>query len=206
MGDPRRLKKKYSRPMHPWQRETIDAERIIKTEYALKNKQELWRMNSLLRGFKNQAKRLIAGTSKQSATERDQLVKRIQRMGLLSSDAKLDDILSLTVKNVLDRRLQSIVHRKGLARSMKQSRQFITHNHIFVSTKKINAPSYLVLKTEEENITFSPRSALSSAEHPERSMKVKPVSAKAETKVKNEVPKQAPAPAERSAPEVKDGK
>ena len=186
MGDPRRLKKKYSRPMHPWQRETIESERIVKTEYALKNKQELWRMSSLLRGFKNQAKRLIAGTSAQSATERDQLVKRLQRLGLLSSDAKLDNILSLTVKNVLDRRLQSIVHRRGLARSMKQSRQFITHNHVAVASRKINAPSYLVLKHEEENITFSPRSSLSNAEHPERSVKAKQVPVKAETKVKTE--------------------
>ncbi len=164
--------------MHPWQRETIDAERILKTDYALKNKQELWRMNSLLRDFKNQAKRLIALHSAQAERERDQLIKRLQRLGLLASEAKLDNILSLTVKDILERRLQSIVHRRGLSRTMKQSRQFIIHNHVLVNHQKINAPSYLVLKAQEANITFSPRSALASEEHPERAVAKLPAKVK----------------------------
>lgn len=168
MGDPRRLRKQYETPAHPWQKETIEADRKLKNEYAFKNKQELWKMNAFLHNFKNQAKKLIAARGTQAERERTQLMQRLQRLGLVEVDAKLDDVLGLTIRDIMERRLQSIVFRKGLARSMKQARQFITHYHVMVGEKKMGAPSYLVPKTEEALITFSQRSTLMNPEHPER--------------------------------------
>ena len=159
MGDPRRLKKKYETPMHPWRAENIKAERILITEYALKNKRELWKMNTILKNFKKQAKKLIALRTAQAERERNQLMQRLQRLGIVQAGAKLDDVLGLTTKNIFERRLQSLVYRRGLAHSMNQARQFITHNHILVGKNKITAPSYLVTKAEEDLITFSQRSA-----------------------------------------------
>lgn len=173
MGDPRRLKKKFETPMHPWRAANIEIERELKEEYALKNKQEIWRMDSLLRGFKNQAKRLIALRTTQADKERTQLLKRLQRLGLLSAGARLDEILGLTTKNVMERRLQSFVFRKGLARSMKQARQFITHSHLMVKDRIVTAPSHIITKSEEELIRFSPCSSLLNPEHPERAVQVK---------------------------------
>src|SRR3989344_8596197 len=106
--------------MHPWRRETIDAEKEVTTEYSLKNKQEIWRMNSFLRDFKNQAKKLIALKTVQADKEREALIKRLQQLGLISLDAKLDNVLSLSLRDVLERRLQSFVFRRGFARSMSQ--------------------------------------------------------------------------------------
>jgi small subunit ribosomal protein S4 len=169
MGDPRTLKKKYKTPIHPWQTDNIEAEKELRREFAFKNKQEIWRVESVLKGFKNQAKKLIVARSEQAEKEKGQLMKRLERLNLIQEDAHLDTILGLTTRDVAERRLQSIVFRKGLARSMKQARQFITHNHVLVAGKKITAPSYLVTRQEEHSIEFSPSSAFIDVGHPERS-------------------------------------
>jgi len=75
------------------------------------------------------------------------------------------------LKDILERRIQTKVLRKGLARSARQARQFITHRHITVGLKEITSPSYLVSIAEEEKIAFKSNSALTSADHPERLIK-----------------------------------
>ncbi len=50
---------------------------------------------------------------------------------------------------MLERRLDSVVCRIGLASSRAQARQFILHGHIRVSGRKVNIPSYLVDVGEE---------------------------------------------------------
>src|SRR3989344_6090468 len=105
MGDPRRLRKKYDTPMHPWRRENIEAERVLTTDYALKNKRELWKMASILKGFKVRAKRLIAARGEQADKERGQLMQRLERLGLVGAGARLDDVLGLNVNNILERKI-----------------------------------------------------------------------------------------------------
>jgi len=41
MGDPKQTRKKYATPSHPWNRERIEEERVIKRDYGLKNKKEI---------------------------------------------------------------------------------------------------------------------------------------------------------------------
>jgi len=65
------------------------------------------------------------------------------------------------VEDVLKRRLQTQVFERGLAKSIYHSRQLIVHGHIQVGGKKVNAPSYLVLKEEEETIAFAANSPFS---------------------------------------------
>lgn len=168
MGDPAKHRRIYEKPMHPWQRGRIEKERITLSTYGLKNKKEIWRMDSKRKSFAGQAKRLIAAKGHQADTERNLLFARLIRLGLLSGTPKLDDVLSLTLEDVMNRRLQSLVHKKGFARSMKQARQFITHQHITVGGKALTAPSYLVPITQEASITFLPQSSLGSIDHPER--------------------------------------
>ena len=169
--------------MHPWQMERLELERVLSTEYALGNKHELWKMNSTLKNFKDRAKKLIAARDKQSEKEKAQLIQRLQKMGLIQAGAKLDDVLGLNLKDILERRFQSMVYRRGLSRSMKQARQFIVHQHVTLSGKKISSPSHIVLKDEETAIQFSQHSTLLNPEHPERvhiEKKVKKVVKKAE--------------------------
>ncbi|PIN75422.1 30S ribosomal protein S4 [Candidatus Woesearchaeota archaeon CG10_big_fil_rev_8_21_14_0_10_37_12] len=168
MGDPRRLRKKYSGPRHPWQRARMDDEKKLRSEYGFKTKTELWKASSALKSFANQAKKLIALRTEQGHKEAKQLLDRLARLGLLSVSAKLDDVLGLSVHDVLDRRLQTLVVKKGLARTQKQARQFIVHEHILVGDKTVNTPSYLVPVSEESQIFFTVRSSLSKDDHPER--------------------------------------
>ena len=199
MGDPKKLKKKYSGPRHPWVKGTIDEERIIKREYGLRNKKELFKSDSFLKKYKDLAKKLIASNTEQSKKEEKQVLDKMQRLGLLSMGSKLDDILGLEVKNALNRRLQSVVFRKGLARSMKQARQFICHRHISIGDKEITAPSYFVSLEEENKLNFKSKSALADEEHPER------VNPAAEIKEElEEVKKPAKAKVEEQKEEVVD--
>ncbi len=168
MGDPKKLKKKYSGPRHPWTKTVLDEERIIKKEYGLGNKRELFKVDSFLKKYKDLAKKLIASTTEQSEKEEVQVLDKMQRLGLLPMGSKLDDVLGLELKDALERRLQSVVFRKGLARSMKQARQFITHRHVTINDKEITAPSYIVSLEEENHLGFKSKSSLASEDHPER--------------------------------------
>jgi len=48
------------------------------------------------------------------------------------------------VKIILERRLDAILYRSGLAKTIMQARQMITHGHFLLNGKKHNIPSYLV--------------------------------------------------------------
>jgi small subunit ribosomal protein S4 len=54
---------------------------------------------------------------------------------------------------MLERRLDSVVWRGGLASSRAQARQFVLHGHIKVNGRKVNIPSYLVSAGEELVLT-----------------------------------------------------
>ncbi len=167
MGDPRKIKRKYSTPSHLWQKARIDDERALINEYGLSNKREIWKASSQLKTFTSQAKKLIAEKTPQSGKEREQLLSRLSSLGLLKSRS-LESVLDITIKNILDRRLQSVLVRKSLARTSSQSRQMITHSHVVVGDRKITAPSYLVRTDEEDKIGFAERSPFAKADHPER--------------------------------------
>jgi len=169
MGDPRKQRKKYDRPKKIWNKENIDSEKILMREYGLKNKEELWKFDTMLRNFRKQAKNLIAKRGEgQADKEGGQLIAKIVKLNILKPDSILEDVLGLNNRSLLDRRLQTIVLKKGLAKSVKQARQFVVHGHISVGENKVNVPSYLVKSDEENIITFSGNSSLSKEDHPER--------------------------------------
>ena len=49
-----------------------------------------------------------------------------------------------TLMLLLERRLDNVVYRLGLADSRAQARQLVRHGHIMISGKKLDVPSYLV--------------------------------------------------------------
>ncbi len=171
MGDTRRFRKSFSRPFKPWDDVRIAEEKTLSTDYGLKNKRELWKTTSILSMFKAQAKNLIASKGPQAELEKQQLLGRLASLGLTSKDADLDTVLGLTINDLMNRRLQTIVFKKKLSKTIKQARQFIVHEHILVNEKKIAVPSYLVKKDEEEAIKFSSESQLANEMHPERVQK-----------------------------------
>jgi small subunit ribosomal protein S4 len=168
MGDPKKLRKKYSTPAHPWNKSDIDRAKGIRREYGLNIRKEVLIADSFLKKYKDIAKQLIANTSKQGELEKKQMMDKLSRLGLLSTAAELDQVLSLTIQDVLNRRIQSVVYKKGLARSMKQARQFIVHRHVTLDGKDITSPSYLLSVEEEAKLRFKDKSSLFDENHPER--------------------------------------
>lgn len=178
MGDPRRQRKKFSSPSHPWEKERIEEEKQVLEEYGLKNKKEIWKMKSKLKNFANHAKRLVNATGPQAEKEKIQLINKLRILGLIKKTDKLDSILSLSLKDIMERRLQTMVLRKGFAKTVKQARQFIIHRHILVGEKEITVPSYLVPSEEEKKIGFLASSGMSDPNHPERVIQKKTKKAK----------------------------
>ncbi|MFH0752651.1 MAG: 30S ribosomal protein S4 [archaeon] len=172
MGDPKKQRKKYSTPSHPWQGDRIKSEKVLLREYGLNNKKKLWKMTALLKTIKTQAKSLISQNEEDIKKEKEQFLNRLAKLGIIKSiDIKLEDVLALDVRSILERRLETLLFKKGLAKSMKQANQFIIHGHIFVNNNKVDVPSYLVHVEEEGSIEFRPTSPLSTTDHPERATK-----------------------------------
>lgn len=172
MGDPKFSRRKYVRPSHPWEGDRIQAENELLKKYGLKNKKELWRTQSVLRRFRQRARILQAQVrygDLQAEKERDQLLARLGRLGLLPLDrASLNDVLALDVEAILSRRLQTLAYVKGLASTPRQARQFIVHGHLAVLGRRVTVPGYMVNRAEEADITYDDRSPISSDLHPVR--------------------------------------
>jgi small subunit ribosomal protein S4 len=168
MGDPKKQRKKYETPRFPWRIDILEAELKLLGQYGLRNKQELWRHRTMLSKFRGIARSLLGMSAEQRRKLETQLLAKLHRLGILPEKAALDDALDLAIEDILERRLQTIVFRKGLAKSVHQARQLITHRHIVIEKQKVYSPSYLVLRDEEALIAYAPTSPLSSSNHPLR--------------------------------------
>lgn len=62
--------------------------------------------------------------------------------------AKSKGVTGKILLQLLERRLDNVVFRMGLATSRAQGRQVVRHNFILVNSKRVNIPSYLVDKDD----------------------------------------------------------
>lgn len=156
MGDPKKSRKKYSSPRNPWRSDQLSQELFLLGTYGLRNKRELWRTQTKLSNFRKQARQLLAAPSEVRGREEPKLLTHLGKIGLVQmGQSTLDDVLSLTVENVLERRLQTLVWRRGLAKSPYQARQLISHGHIALNQRRMTIPSYLVSSSEEGSLSYS---------------------------------------------------
>ncbi|MDG6928837.1 MAG: 30S ribosomal protein S4 [Nitrososphaerota archaeon] len=154
MGDPKKPKNKYSTPRHPWSAGELSTELFLLGTYGLRNKRELWGAQTELSRVRKQARALLAATPEVRERMGAFLIKRLYRLGLTSEGASLDDILSLKVEDLLERRLQSLIWRKGIAKSPYEARQLISHKRVLVGERLVSKPSYLVGRDEEERLSM----------------------------------------------------
>jgi len=118
-------------------------------------------MRTMLGNWRSLARKSRTLSQERAAEVQQTLIKKLVKLGVLGPDARFEDVLLLTVEDILRRRLQSLVFEKGYAKTIYQARQFVVHGHIQVRGKKINAPSYIVKKEEEDMIGYTPSSPLS---------------------------------------------
>lgn len=161
----------YETPNHPYQGERIAEESGLIGRYGLKNKEELWRAQSELRSIRREARRLIGeaqGDTAAAETAGSEFLNRLRRYGILGDNDSISDVLSLEVTDILERRLQTVVYREGLASTPQQARQFIAHGHIVVNGARATTPSRTIEVAEESTIGYDEHSPLADDLHPER--------------------------------------
>lgn len=168
MGDPKKQRRKYETPRFPWRTDTLQAELNLLGQYGLRNKREIWRHRTMLSKFRGTARSLLRMDAEERRKPQKQLLDRLHRLGILPETAALDDVLDLSLEVILERRLQTLVFRKGLVKSIHQARQLITHGHVAIEGRRVSSPSYLVLRDEEAKISYAPTSPLSNPNHPLR--------------------------------------
>ena len=71
------------------------------------------------------------------------------------TQAKLDYVLALTPADFLERRLQTLVFKLGLAKSIHHARVLIRQRHIRVGKQICDIPSFLVRVDSEKHIDFA---------------------------------------------------
>jgi small subunit ribosomal protein S4 len=159
MGDPKRPRKKWEGPKHPWIKERLERERELLGRYGLRNKKELWKAETLARKLRHRARALLGLPPEARKEAARVLLEKLYKMGIIDSpDVDVDVILGITAEDILKRRLQTIVYEKGLAKTIYQARQLIVHGHIAIKGRRVTSPGYLVSREEEKYIDYAPGS------------------------------------------------
>lgn len=147
MGSPKRQRSKVQRPARPYDTARLEYEARLMKTFGLKRKREIWAAQALLRNFRRRARQLLGRPDPKLQAE---LITRLNRLGITVNN--LEDVLGIKVEDILNRRLQSMLHARGLAASIWAGRQLIVHGHVWVRDRKITQPGYLVRAGEEDTI------------------------------------------------------
>ena len=160
MGDPKRPKNAFKKPRRPWSSDQLTQELQTVGTYGLRNKRELWKAQTELSRIRKQARALLALPHEVRHGKETELLKSLIRLGLVSEGATLDDVLNLKIEDLLERRLQSVIVRKGFVKTPYQARQAVVHGHVVINDRIVNIPSYMVKRDEEHGVAIRPDSPL----------------------------------------------
>jgi len=160
-GVPVVFSRTFSTPRRPYEKERLDQELKLIGEYGLKNKREVWRVKYTLAKIRKAARDLLVLEDKDPRRlfQGNALLQRLVRIGVLEeSRMKLDYVLGLKVEDFLERRLQTLVFKLGLAKSIHHARVLIRQKHIRVRKQVVNVPSFVVRLDSQKHIDFSLKS------------------------------------------------
>ena len=146
-----RKKKLYARPIKLYEKTRIEEENELLKKYALKNKREVWKSLAKITYYRKRAMAL----ARASKEEQDVFFKKLNSIGLKVNS--IANVLGLQIEDILERRLPSIVAKKGLANSAKHARQMVAHRRIVVGGRVVNIPSYIVPVSLENQISIKKR-------------------------------------------------
>ena len=158
MGDPKYPRRVWRKPKRPLNYDLKMEELKTLGTFGLRTKRELWKAHTKLSSVRKQARSLLALQQDVRQEKEPILMKSLAKIGLVSNDATLDDVLNLQVTDLLTRRLQTLVFKKFGFKTPYQARQAVIHGHIMIGDRIVNIPSYTVTTAEEDNIKFTPES------------------------------------------------
>lgn len=168
MGDPKKKHKTFTTPKRPWDTNALMEDLRVIGAYGLRNKRELWKAHTELSHFRGRARGLLSLETEERIKREQEMIIKLAKLGLVMENSTLEDVLTLSVEDLLERRLQTYIYRRGMASSMFQARQLITHGHIEINGRKVKAPSYKVKITDEETVDYSLSSPYRNPNHPLR--------------------------------------
>ncbi len=158
MGGLRKPRKLYlaGKPKKVWNKQLLQEELQLMGEYGLRNKKELWLARSRLLLITRRARSLLSMTAEERAPLESSFRERLYKLGFIEDpNVPLDKILSLDVRVVLERRLQTLVYRMGLAKSIHHARQLITHRRVTVAGRRVTSPGFLIPRDLEDKISLA---------------------------------------------------
>ncbi len=144
---PVRKHKRYSRPRKLYDISTMKEEQGLVSKYGLKNRREVWKADFQIARIRNIAKGLITAEE----AKKEEFVTKQKAKGF--NVESIADVLGLNKEDWLKRRLQSIVVKKGFAKTLKAARQLINHKHVKIDGKIIDSPSHLTTLEEEKTVS-----------------------------------------------------
>merc|ERR1712072_937488 len=157
----RNFSKTSKRPRRSYDKPRLDAELKLIGTYGLKNKREIWRVGLVLSKVRAVARQLLTLEERdpQRIFQGQALMRRMIRYGILDEDKqRLDYVLSLKLENFMERRLQTPVFKRGLAKSIHHARVLIRQRHIRVGRQIVTVPSFMVRVESQPHIEFSLKS------------------------------------------------
>ncbi|GAX79938.1 hypothetical protein CEUSTIGMA_g7378.t1 [Chlamydomonas eustigma] len=158
IGFYRNYGKTFKKPRRPFEKERLDAELKLVGEYGLRNKRELWRVQMVLSKIRNAARNLLTLDEKDPKRifEGQALMRRMYKYGLLNeTQDKLDYVLALQPNDFLERRLQTVVFKQGLAKSIHHARVLIRQKHIRVGKQVVDVASFMVRVDSQKHVDFA---------------------------------------------------
>ncbi|MCK5320997.1 30S ribosomal protein S4, partial [Candidatus Pacearchaeota archaeon] len=138
-----------------------DEENVLVKRYGLKNKREIWKAKTAVSKLRRRAKGLIG----KDIAEQQGFFDKLSKNGFIIQD--ISDVLALTEENLFERRLQTILFKKGMANTVKQARQLIVHKNVLVDGNVVNIPSFVVTRELENKITLKERKIISKKDEEE---------------------------------------
>merc|ERR1712159_909700 len=154
----RNFSKTSKNPKRAYDKERLDHELQMLGTYGLKNKREIRRVGLILSKVRAVARDLLTLDEKDPRRifEGQALMRRMIRYGILDEDKqRLDYVLALKIEDFLERRLQTLVHKRGLAKSIHHARVLIRQKHIRVGRQIVDIPSFMVRVESQPHIDFA---------------------------------------------------
>lgn len=168
MGKNYRNSRKVSRtPRRPYEKERLESEIKLAGKFGLRCKREIWRLNKKVMKIRKSASEMLTlePNDPRRVFQGEALVRRLRKMKLLKESSALDDVLNLKVEDLLERSLQTLVYRQGMAKSTHHSRVLIRQRQIAVKNKLVNVPSFAVNKDSESQIIYTENSFMTNPDY-----------------------------------------